>query len=59
MVELIIQEKKRNTIKNSQVWETKKVQFFDKISRFIPQVSNPGIYIQVEALMWSHQVTGL
>jgi hypothetical protein len=45
--------------KKKQVQEQQKVQSFGKSSGVIPYMSNPGIGIQVGALMWSHQVTGL
>jgi hypothetical protein len=63
MVKLIIQtppiKPKRKHKKKHQVQEEQKVQSFDKSSRVISWVSNPSIGIQVEALMWSHQVTDL
>jgi hypothetical protein len=59
MVKLIVQGKKRNTIKKHQVQEPQKVKFFGKSSGVIPWVSKPGINVAAGALMWSHQVTGL
>jgi hypothetical protein len=53
-VKLITQKKKKY-----QVLQQLKVQSVGKNSRVVPLVSNLGIVVQAEALIWSHQVTGL
>jgi tryptophan-rich sensory protein len=69
MVKLIIQKKNythtKEATKNTRYRNNKKLSFLVKVLELflwcpiLVLVSNPGIGVQVGALMWCHQVTGL
>jgi hypothetical protein len=56
MMKLVMQE---TWLKKIPDQESQKIISIGKSSGVIPLLSNPGIGIQAEALMWSHHVTGL
>jgi hypothetical protein len=51
-----IKKRKKHNLKKNRFQE---LQTFGKSSAVIPFEFNPGIGIQANAQMWSHQVTGL